>query len=126
MEEIENARAEGAQVFERVSVLSCEFDQTGLDQCVVYRHATSKVVNQIRCRFVVDASGQNAVVAKQLGLRVVDDSFRFMSIWGYFKDSKYIGLDGKAYPFEALRRIPPTTFISSIHARANPSRHWQG
>jgi flavin-dependent dehydrogenase len=81
---------------------------------VTYRPVHSQSTGQITCRFIVDASGQHALIAKQLGLRVVDQSFRFMSLWGYFENSKYIGLDGKAYPFEALSTIPPTTFISSI------------
>ena len=37
-----------------------------------------------------------------------------MSAWGYFLDSKYVAGDGKAYPFERLREIPPTTFVSSF------------
>jgi flavin-dependent dehydrogenase len=68
----------------------------------------------MRCGFVVDASGQGAVLPRQLGIRVVDDAFRFMSVWGYFRDSLYVGADGCAHPFGSLATEPPTTFVSNI------------
>jgi flavin-dependent dehydrogenase len=111
---LENAREQGAQVFEEVSVSEVEFNDSTEEQSVSYRHVKEKTTGKISCRFVVDASGQNAVVARQLGIRVIDEGFRFMSMWGYFKGSKYTGFDGQVHPFEELRTIPPTTFVSSI------------
>lgn len=111
---LENARTQGAQVFERVSVLSVELQDEGEQQGVTYRYLNSQNKHKISCRFVVDATGQRALIAKQLGMRVYDDHFRFMSIWAYFKNSKYIALGGKAYSAEHRHTIPPTTFVSSI------------
>jgi flavin-dependent dehydrogenase len=37
-----------------------------------------------------------------------------MSIWGYFRNSRYVAADGRAYPFEMLSRVPPTTFVSNM------------
>lgn len=109
---LEHARAQGAQVFEQVSVVNANLNQ-GEQVSVTYRPAGEKTLSQISCRFIIDASGQNAVIARQLGIRVADQDYPFMSVWGYFTGSKYVALDGKAYPFEKLRTVPPTTFISS-------------
>lgn len=108
---LEHAGSQGVQVFEEVAAVRVT---VGDNPSVVYRRGEDDAVGETSCRFIVDASGQNAVVAKELGLRYIDDQFRFMSVWGYFDDSPYIALDGKAYPFERLRDIPPTTFVSSL------------
>jgi flavin-dependent dehydrogenase len=109
---LEHAREQGVQVFEEVSVVQAKLDE-GERVSVLYRAPYEKTPGEISCRFIVDASGQSAVLAKQLGIRVMDEGFRFMSVWGYFKDSKYVAPDGKAYPFQYVRSIPPTTFVSS-------------
>lgn len=110
---LESSRAHGTQVFEEVGVLrACLDEAKGIS--VTYRAADEDVSGQIGCRFVVDASGQNAVIARQLGIRVIDEDIRFMSIWGYFDDSMYVGGDGRAHPFENVRTIAPTTFVASL------------
>ncbi|MDJ0903090.1 MAG: NAD(P)/FAD-dependent oxidoreductase [Xenococcus sp. MO_188.B8] len=111
---IENAREKGAQVFEEVSVLDTHLNESNQEQNVTYRINEDKTSGQIACRFIVDASGQGAVIGRKLGIRVVDQGFRFMSIWGYFKNSKYMDSDGKIHPWENLRTIPPVTFQCSI------------
>ncbi len=111
---LKHAAEQGAQVFEEVAVHHVHLPSNGGHAGADYRVKGDKTANQISCRFVVDASGQHAVIAKQLGIRVIDEGFRFMSIWGYFDDSKYIGADGKAHGFADLRVAPPTTFVSNI------------
>jgi len=110
---IDHARSLGAQVFEEVSVSNVDLNH-GETTTVTYRGANDDTAGQISCRFVVDASGQSTAIARQLGIRVIDKGFRFMSAWGYFRDSKYVAIDGKAYPFEKLREVPPTTFVASF------------
>jgi flavin-dependent dehydrogenase len=110
---LEHARAQGVRVFEEVSALKADLDRSERVR-VVYRVIGEQRAEEIACRWIVDASGQNAMIAKQLGSRVIDEGFRFMSVWGYFNDSKYIAADGKAYPFASVQTIPPTTFFSSI------------
>ncbi|MDJ0591389.1 MAG: NAD(P)/FAD-dependent oxidoreductase [Pleurocapsa sp. MO_226.B13] len=111
---LRNAQRQGAQVFEEVLVTEVAFNQTQQQQTVNYRRIKEKGEGQITCRFVVDASGQQSIVARQLGIRELDNSFRFMSLWGYFTGSKYIGPDGRAYDPESLSQVPPTTLVSSI------------
>lgn len=109
---LEHAREQGVQVFEEVSALMTRLSD---DQVrVSYRQMSGDASGEISCRFVIDASGQSAVIAKQLGTRVIDESFRFMSVWGYFSGSKYVATDGRAHAFEHLRSTPPTTFVTSV------------
>ncbi len=110
---LDHARESGVNVFEEVSVLKTHLNN-GTHPRVTYRANHEKNSGEISCRYIVDASGQSAVIARQLGIRMIDEGFRFMSIWGYFNDSKYVAADGKAYDFAHLRSIPPTTFVSNI------------
>jgi flavin-dependent dehydrogenase len=110
---LEHAKEQGASVIEEVSVLRADFDRADEVQ-VVYRSVGGDNSGQIGCRFVIDASGQNAVVGKQLGLRAIDPAFRFMSVWGYFEGSHYLAADGNIYPAEKARTTPPTTYVTSI------------
>jgi len=63
---------------------------------------------------VIDASGQSALLSRQMKARRIDEDFRFVSLWGYFENSKYVAGDGAAYPFDRIREIPPTTFVCSL------------
>jgi flavin-dependent dehydrogenase len=110
---LQNARVQGALVFEEASVLTVDFASEEQAK-VTYRRLGCEQAAQIGCRFVVDASGQNAVVGRQLGLRVIDDAFRFMSVWGYFRNSRYLAADGRMYPAASVRAVAPTTFVSSL------------
>lgn len=120
---LEHARRNEARIFERVAVLRIDFGD-GTRPVVEYRHVESGDTGRVACRFVVDCSGQNSVVGKQLDLRYIDESFRFMSVWGYFKDSKYVAQRGEVHPFADLRRVPPTTFVSSLDAVGDWGWSW--
>ena len=110
---LEHARASGAQIFEEVAASEVDLDDSS-QALVSYRRNGEKAHESIAGRFVIDASGQTALLARQLGMREIDDGFRFASIWGYFDGSKYVAADGRAYPCEKLREIPPTTFVASL------------
>ena len=110
---LRHAGAQGARVFEEVAAIRGNLNH-GADVSVLYRCGDEKTPGEIACRTIVDASGQSALVARQLGMRVIDEQFRFMSVWGYFDGSKYVALDGKAHPFEEVRTIAPTTCVSSV------------
>jgi flavin-dependent dehydrogenase len=101
------AQRKGVAVFERVSVR--HVDIAGAEKTVTYTDLESRNDGHIRCRYVVDASGQGAVVASQLGIREFDRDLRFMSVWGYYKDSAYVAQGGLICPWGMRREIPPTT-----------------
>lgn len=108
---LQHTKEAGTQVFEEVSVQSVEI---GDAPKVRYKMMGDDVLGEIEAKFVLDSSGQSGVMAKQLGLRVIDPDFRFMGLWGYFQNSKYFSIEGKARPFEDLKHTPPTTFVSNI------------
>jgi len=110
---LEHARHSGVQIFEEVSVSSVDLDG-GERPRVMYRTPDGAETGEVACRFVVDASGQGALIAKQLGTRVIDEGFRFMSVWGYFDGGKYVAGDGRAYDIEHLGTVLPQTFVSSV------------
>ena len=112
---IEHARDSGVQVFEETVVTSTTLGGEGADSRLSFRSTVNEnETGEIACRFIVDASGQSAVLSRQLGTREMDEGFQFMSLWGYFRNSKYVAADGRAYPFDQLRSTPPTTFVSNI------------
>ena len=111
---LDHSKSLGARVYENVVVRDVLFGGDSGDQQVRFRHTADDSDGRIRCRYVIDASGQSAVLSRQLGMRRIDEDFRFVALWGYFKDSKYVAADGRVYPFTRVREIPPTTFVASL------------
>ena len=113
---LERARASGAWVGEEYAVLEADLSRAEEYEgvSVSYRPVGEGSASTIRCRYVVDASGQNGVIGRQLGLRVFDQAFRFMSVWGYFQNSSYLAADGLIHPARSVLQIPPTTYVSAL------------
>jgi len=114
---LERARASGAWVGEEIAVLEADLaraEDAESEVSVSYRPVGEHGAARIRCRYVVDASGQTGVIGRQLGLRVFDEAFRFMSVWGYFKNSSYLAADGLIYPARSVLQVPPTTYVSAL------------
>jgi flavin-dependent dehydrogenase len=101
------AQRKGVQVFEEVGVQKIAFD-TGT-KTLTYKDRRVGDEGQITCRYIVDASGQGAVIANQLGIREADKDLRFMSIWGYYDNSGYVAQGGVICPWHKRREIKPTT-----------------
>ena len=114
---LDKARESGACVGEEIAVLQADFshaEDDGGEVTVLYRPVGETGEASIRCRYVVDASGQTGVLGRQLRLRVFDEGFRFMSVWGYFDNSSYIAADGLVYPARRVHEVPPTTYVSAL------------
>lgn len=113
---LRRAAALGASVHEETSVLRVDGLET--DECTVHYRRTggdaAPETGALRARYVVDASGQAAVVARQLGLRQFDEGLRFSSFWGYYRGGRYLTYDGAVRPFAARRTDMPTTLITAI------------
>lgn len=108
------AERRGVRVFEEVHVRTVQLDEAERGVSYVDRRAGAGEQGQIRCRYLVDASGQAAVIANQLGIREFDRDLRFMSVWGYYDDSAYVAQDGLICPWEMRRKIKPTTLQLGI------------
>jgi len=110
---LDNARNAGVQVFENVRAES--FAAHGEhDAEVRLLDGETKENRTVRCRFLVDASGQSSFIAQQLGARRLDSDFRFVALWGYFTGSRYVSAGGMVRPFEDIPRHAPMTFVSSL------------
>jgi len=109
---LDHAGAAGVRIFENVKAGRFRSDEDG--STIDYVDLLAGEEGSITGRFVVDASGQASLLARQMGERSLDDAFRFMSIWGYFKDSKYVASDGCAHPVGDLTKLPPTTTVVSL------------
>ena len=101
------AQRQGVQAFEEVVVR--EVSVGGEEKAVSYVDRPSGEEGRIACRFIVDASGQGAVIANQFGFREFDRDLRFMSVWGYYDNSSYIAQGGLICPWGKRREIAPTT-----------------
>jgi flavin-dependent dehydrogenase len=73
---------------------------------------------------VIDASGQAAVLGRQLGIRHLDDAFRFLSIWGYWENSRFLDIDGVAHDGVELGDVKPVTFLSSLDEAGDSGWSW--
>lgn len=109
---LEHAKENNVKVFEGVAVSGVNFDDPS--EPVVNYRIPDQSGGRVSCRYVVDASGQGALLARQFGILEIDPEFRYMSVWGYFKGSKYIAFGGKAHAEEDLFEHVPTTFITSL------------
>lgn len=101
------SQRKGVRVFEEVVVR--EVDVAGNEKVITFVDVPSASEGRIRCRYIVDASGQGAVIASQFGFREFDRDLRFMSVWGYYDNSSYVAQGGLICPWSMRREIPPTT-----------------
>ena len=84
---LDNARAVGVDVREEASVVGIDLaDNPDARHSIRYR--VQELAKRLACRWIVDASGQAAVLSRALGLRRWDDRFRNMAIYAYFQDAR--------------------------------------
>ena len=83
---LNNARRSGVDVREGWQVTRVVLDDDGSATAVRCR-ATDGSSGEVELSdgYVVDASGQSGVLARQLGLREWDEFFRNLAVYGYFK-----------------------------------------
>jgi flavin-dependent dehydrogenase len=123
----EHAASEGVNVFQETAVRHVEFldDDAAADSAAIVEvQAPGGETASLRCRCVIDASGQAAVLGRQLGIRHIDDAFRFLSLWGYWDGSRYLDLGGAAHDEEELGGMQPVTFLTSIDGAGDSGWAW--
>jgi len=82
---LDNARAHGAEVREEHAATS--IDTSGVNP-VVHVCARDGIALRLTPRFVVDASGQAALIGRSRNFRRFDDFFKNLAIFGYFRDAE--------------------------------------
>lgn len=111
---LEHSEQQGALVFNRVVVKNVDFAKSEPIISYIDTRGASNVTGSIQCRVVVDASGHSSLLAHQLETRQsISSEMNFLSLWGYFKDSRYAGVDRHSHPASELKNIAPVTFVMS-------------
>jgi halogenation protein CepH len=82
---LENARAHGAEVREEHAVTRVD---THGPTPIVHARAQSGEDLRLAPRFVVDASGQSALIGRAQELRRFNDFFKNLAVFGYFRDAE--------------------------------------
>ncbi|MCI0398171.1 MAG: tryptophan 7-halogenase [Chloroflexi bacterium] len=106
----------GAQVFEEVAVRQVDFSDAQWP-VVDYMDRRGGGLGQrsIACRYVVDASGHAALLAHQFNARrLVSQEVNYLGLWGYYKNSLYLGADRQSHPPEQAPFVKSVTFITSF------------
>ena len=105
---------QGAQVFNQVVVKKVDFSRS---EPRIYYTDTRGTPNQegaIQCQYVIDASGHSSLLAHQLETRqTISSEMNFLSLWGYFKNSRYAGVDRQSHANTELKTMAPVTFVMS-------------
>lgn len=105
----------GAVVFNQVVVKKVDFlDSRWPKVSYTDKRGDRVEEGELRCQYVIDASGHSTFLANQMGTRLaVSSEMNFLSIWGYFLNSRYVGADRKSHHMEELKQNPPVTFVMS-------------
>lgn len=112
---LKHAENVGAQVFQRVSVREADLNAERPAAQYQDRRGGDAIDGKIACRYLIDASGASGVLAGQFkSKRLVDSRMRFLSLWGHFKNSRYVAADGRSYPASQVGKVKPVTFVTSF------------
>ena len=84
---LKNAATHGVDVRENAQVLDVLFDEGRASGVRFLQDGTE---SEITSRFVVDASGQAAILSRKLGLLEWDTHFNNLAVYGYFKGGSHL------------------------------------
>ncbi len=108
---LDHSRESSATVCEEVLVT--EVDIKTDTTVVQYVDDENETSGEITARYLIDATGQRALVAKQYGFREFDPNFRFQAFWSYYDKTDYLNSNGEITDFEHRFTNLPKTFITS-------------
>ena len=126
---LKNAAKHGVDVRENHQVLDVEFEG-GRPTGVRFLHDGSEA--RIDARFVVDASGQAAILSRKLKLHQWDDYFQNLAVYGYYRGARHLDPpnDGnifiESYEHGWLWKIPLHTGVTSVGAVVDKQVGQQG
>ena len=85
----------------------------GTDTSSVHYISDENGEGKILADYVIDASGQKALVSNQEKVRKWDKDFKFQAVWAYYDKSDYLDSQGTITPFEKRYEINPMSLGSS-------------
>jgi halogenation protein CepH len=108
---LEHAQGLGAKIFHEVSVTEVQsFEAYNL---VEYVDVTGKPKTTLKATYVIDAIGQQLVLAKKNQWIEYDQKYKFQSFWAYYDHTSYLNASCQIKPFDERFTDPPMTLISS-------------
>lgn len=111
-----HAQTLGAKSFQQITVKKVDFSNE--NHPVIHfidKRGNSNVQNSIRCSYVIDATGHSSLLAQQFNTRqIISHKTNFLSLWGYFKNSRYAAVDRQSYSAKFVKKIMPVTFVMSF------------
>jgi flavin-dependent dehydrogenase len=112
---LEHAQRRGAAAFTGVAVKDADFsDRRDIRIAYSDRRGGEGAEGAVRCRYVVDASGFNTFLARQFKTRQsIRSELKFLSLWGYFENSRYVGVDRRSHAPDEVYSVRPVTFVMS-------------
>ena len=113
---LKHAESCGARVFNEVAVKKVDFSDSQWPE-IFYtdKRGHSNHEGTIRSQYVIDASGHSSFLANQFKVRqTISSQLNFLSLWGYFENSRFVGVDRQSYAKEALATVKPVTFVMSF------------
>lgn len=79
---LDNSARLGAKVYQNARVTNVDLESTK----VTYRG--DRASHDLACRFIIDASGQSALIGNRLGTRQWDTFFKNLAVYGYFENAR--------------------------------------
>lgn len=105
----------GTRIFEQVSVKRADFSDPAkpLVHYLDKRHK-ERSEGTITCQYIVDATGHSTLLSTQMNSRkLISSKLKFLSLWGYFKNARYLGANGESHDASDLNEVNPVTFVLS-------------
>ncbi len=109
-----HAQEQNALVFHKVVVKKVDFSKDNPVITYIDKRDSINYEGKINCRYVIDASGHSSLLAHQFDVReTVVSELKFLSLWGYFNNSRYVGIDRQSHTISELSIVAPVTFVMS-------------
>ncbi|MDD5033502.1 MAG: NAD(P)/FAD-dependent oxidoreductase [Methylococcaceae bacterium] len=112
---LNHAENQGAKIHQQVAVNRVDFGGSRPRVHYLDKRGGNACEGSIVCRYVIDASGASALLAGQFKSRkLIDSRMRFLSLWGYYENARFIASDGASHPAADIGKVKPVTFVTSF------------
>ncbi|WP_305909391.1 NAD(P)/FAD-dependent oxidoreductase [Methylomarinum sp. Ch1-1] len=113
---LKHAESCGASVFNEVAVRDIDFGDSRWPQAFYTdKRGHGNHDGAIRCQYIIDASGHSSFLANQFKSRqTISSQLNFLALWGYFHNSRFVGVDRCSHAEQDLTNVKPVTLVMSF------------